>query len=150
MCLGRTHALMGGAAYAALGEYVFHQPPLVLAAGTAISCGAAVLPDMDTVGSSVARSFGLISQGIAYVVRAISGGHREGTHTGAGDVICALIATVAIALEGQHFRVHFGHVSRELSTGRVILGVYLALLLGAGMKALRILHRGDLGARRWR
>jgi membrane-bound metal-dependent hydrolase YbcI (DUF457 family) len=135
---------MAGAAYATLGEYVWHQRPAVLAAGTAIACGAGVLPDLDTVGSSVARSFGWITEAMAYVVRAISGGHREDTHTGCGDVLCAAIAVAAIALEAVRFRAHLGPVHRELSAGRLILGAYLALLFGAGMKALRILHRSDL------
>jgi membrane-bound metal-dependent hydrolase YbcI (DUF457 family) len=96
------------------------------------------------VGSCAARSFGLITEALAVVVRKISGGHREGSHTGCGDVLCALLATLAIALEGDRFRVHYGAVSRELSTGRVILAVEGAILLGAGMKALRILHRGNV------
>ena len=139
MCLGRTHALSAGAAYAALGEFVFHQRPAVLLAGTAIACGAGVLPDMDTVGSTVARSFGAATECIAYGVRAISGGHREGTHTGVGDAVCAGLAVLAIALEGVHFRAWH----HELSAGRIVLGAYLAILFGAGMMALRILHRGN-------
>jgi membrane-bound metal-dependent hydrolase YbcI (DUF457 family) len=139
--LGRSHALSGGAAYAALGQYVWHLPPGYLATGTAIAIGAAVLPDLDTVGSSAARSLGWVSEGLAWVVHRISGGHREGTHTAVGDVICALLAVAAIVTEGVHFRVHLGLVSHELSAGRLVLAFYLALLFGAGMKALKVLRR---------
>ena len=128
---------MAGAAYAAIGSYVWHQPAAVLATGTAVAMGAGVLPDLDSVGSCVARSFGWITEGLAYAVRAVSGGHREGTHTGCGDVLCALLATLAIALEGHHFWVHVWHVRRELSVGRVILAAYLAILFSAAMMALR-------------
>lgn len=140
MCLGRTHGLMAGASYAAVAEYTWHPSLPFLVTGTAIAVGAGVLPDLDTVGSSVARSFGLASEILAHIVRRISGGHREGTHTGAGDVVCALIAVAAIALEGAHFHVHLGPFARELSVGRVILAAYIALLLSAGAKALRFGH----------
>ena len=140
MCLGRTHALMAGAAYAAACEFIWHPSLPYLATGTAIAAGAGVLPDLDTVGSCVARSFGWASELLAGIVRRVSGGHREYTHTGVGDVICALIAVAAIALEPFHFHVHAGPVYRELSYGRLLLGAYLALLFSAGMKALRLFH----------
>jgi membrane-bound metal-dependent hydrolase YbcI (DUF457 family) len=139
--LGRSHALSAGVAYAALGTYVWHPTLPYLATGTAVAIGAGVLSDSDTRGSCVARSFGWASEALAWVVGKISGGHREYTHTGIGDVICALLATGAIALEGTRFHVHLGPVTRELSVGRVILAVYLALLFGAGMKALRVIRR---------
>jgi membrane-bound metal-dependent hydrolase YbcI (DUF457 family) len=139
--LGRSHALSAGVAYAALGTYVWHPTLPYLATGTAVAIGAGVVSDSDTRGSCVARSFGWVTEALAWVVGKISGGHREYTHTGVGDVICALLATGAIALEGTHFHVHLGPVSRELSAGRVILAVYLALLFGAGMKALRVIRR---------
>jgi membrane-bound metal-dependent hydrolase YbcI (DUF457 family) len=131
---------MAGATYAAAAEYIWHPSLPYLTTGTAIAIGAGVLPDLDTVGSSVARSFGFASEALAVVVRKISGGHREGTHTGVGDAICALIAVAAIALEGVHFHVHLGPFARELSVGRVILALYVALLLSAGAKALRFGH----------
>ena len=139
--LGRSHALSAGVAYAALGTYVWHPTLPYLATGTAVAIGAGVVSDSDTRVSCVARSFGWASEALAWVVGKISGGHREWTHTGVGDVICALLATGAIALEGTRFHVHLGPVSRELSAGRVILVVYLALLFGAGMKALRVIRR---------
>jgi membrane-bound metal-dependent hydrolase YbcI (DUF457 family) len=140
MCLGRTHALMAGAALAALGEYALHLHLAYLAAGTAVAIGAGVLSDLDTRGSCVARSFGWSSESLAWCVHRISGGHREGTHTAVGDAICAGLAVLAIALEGVHFAVHLGPVTRELSAGRIFLGIYLALLFGAGLKALRLIR----------
>lgn len=138
--LGRTHGLSAGATYAAAAEFIWHPSLPYLATGTAIAIGAGVLPDLDTVGSCVARSFGFASEALAYLVRAISGGHREGTHTGVGDIVCALIAVVAIATEGIHFHVHVGPFARELSAGRIVLALYVALLLSAGAKALRLGH----------
>lgn len=145
MCLGRTHALMAAAAYATIGQYVAHQPPAILATGTALAASAGVLSDWDTQGSCVALSFGWITEAMAWCIHRLSGGHREWTHTGVGDVFCALLAVVAIALEPVHFLARFhahGYtVSRHLSVGELILGAYLAILFGAGMKALRIIRK---------
>jgi membrane-bound metal-dependent hydrolase YbcI (DUF457 family) len=135
--LGRTHGLSAGATYAAAAEFIWHPTLPYLAVNTAIAIGAGVLPDLDTVGSTVARSFGWISECMAYCVRGISGGHREGTHTGVGDVVCALIAVAAILMEGIRLHLHLGPFSRELSAGRIILAAYLALLFSAGAMALR-------------
>lgn len=134
---GVTHGVSAGVAYVAAGTYVWHQTLPILATGTALCIGAGVLDDLDQRGSCVARSFGWVTEGLASVVHRISGGHREGTHEAAGNLICAGIAVVAIALEGWHpLRLHLdGYVWRP-SAGRWLLGAYLALLFAAGMKAL--------------
>jgi membrane-bound metal-dependent hydrolase YbcI (DUF457 family) len=140
-----AHGLSGGAAFAALGTYVWHMPLPVLATGCAIAVGAAVLPDLDTRGSCVARSFGWLSEGLAWIVHRISGGHREYTHTGAGDVLCAALAAGAIAAEPFYVRWHLRILGRvvpfAVSPGRIVLALYLALLLGAGLSALNLIRR---------
>ena len=140
-----AHALSGLTASAALGTYAWHQPLPVLATGAALAAGAAVLPDLDTRGSCVARSFGGISEGLAWVVHRISGGHREYTHTGVGDVLCAALAAGAIAAEPFYVRWHLRILGRvvpfAVSPGRIILAIYLALLLGAGLSALNLIRR---------
>lgn len=138
---GKTHAMSAGVAYAALGTYVWHPTLPYLATGTAVAIGSGVLSDSDTRGSCVARSFGWVTEALAWVVHRISGGHREYTHTGVGDVVCALLATGAIGLEGRHIHVGYGAYGQELSVGRAILAVYLALLFGAGLKALRWIRK---------
>ena len=142
-----AHGLSGGAAFAALGTYVWHMPLPVLATGLAVAVGAAVVSDLDTEGSCVARSFGGISEGLAWIVHRISGGHREYTHTGAGDVLCAALAAGAIAAEPFYVRWHLRILGRvvpfAVSPGRVILAVYLALLLSTGLKALNLIPRAN-------
>jgi hypothetical protein len=135
---GITHGVSAGVAYLAAGTFIWHQPVPILATGTAVCIGAGVLDDLDQRGSCVARSFGAVTEGLASVVHRISGGHREGTHMAVGNLICAGIAALAIALEGWHplhLDVH-GYIWRP-SVGRWLLGAYLALLFAAGMKALR-------------
>jgi membrane-bound metal-dependent hydrolase YbcI (DUF457 family) len=140
-----AHGLSGGAAFAALGTYVWHMPLPILATGFAVAVGAAVLPDLDTQGSCVARSFGWLSEGLAWIVHRISGGHREYTHTGVGDVLCAALAAGAIAAEPFYVRWHLRILGRvvpfAVSPGRIILALYLALLLGAGLSALNLIRR---------
>lgn len=135
---GITHGTSAGVVYAMWGELVKHQSLPVLATGTAICIGAGVLDDLDQRGSCVARSFGAATEGLASVVHRISGGHREGTHEAVGNLICAGLAVLAIALEGWHpFRIHLHGYVWQPSIGRWLLGAYLALLFAAGMKALR-------------
>jgi membrane-bound metal-dependent hydrolase YbcI (DUF457 family) len=140
-----AHALSGLTVSVALGTYAWHQPLPVLVTGAALAAGAAVLPDLDTEGSCVARSFGFLSEGLAWIVHRISGGHREYTHTGVGDVLSAALAAGAIAAEPgvERFRLHvLGHVVPvAFSPGRVILAAYLALLFGAGLSALNLIRR---------
>ena len=62
----------------------------------------------------------------------ISGGHRKGTHSIAGVTVFALAALAAV------------HYATDL-TGNIILGLILAILLAAGIRALRIGgHHADL------
>lgn len=135
---GITHGTSAGVAYAMWGELVKHQSLLILATGTAVGIGAGVLDDLDQRGSCVARSFGAVTEGLATVVHKISGGHREGTHEAVGNLICAGIAVLAIALEHWHpFGAHWDGYTWRPSVGCWLLGAYLALLFAAGMKALR-------------
>jgi len=138
---GVTHAVTAGAAYAAAGVSIWHQPVPLLLTGTAIAIGAGVLPDLDTARSAVALSFGKASQGLAWVVAKISGGHRKDTHTAIGDGACALLALGAIALEGWHRTLRLEGFTVHYSVGRVLLWAYLGLLLGAGAMALHVLRR---------
>ena len=136
-----AHGLSGAAVFAAVDTYIWHQPLPALATGAALAVGAAVLPDIDTQGSCVARSFGWLSEALAWIVHRLSGGHREGTHTGVGDAIAAGLAVLAISLERFIVRFRAGHVTVTVSPGRVMLGIYLALLIGAGLSALNLIRR---------
>jgi membrane-bound metal-dependent hydrolase YbcI (DUF457 family) len=79
--MGRTHALTGAAAWAVLAAAGGVHGPLPVLGGGAVCTVAALLPDLDSVGSAAARSLGFASKGVAYIVRGCSGGHRHGTHS---------------------------------------------------------------------
>ena len=143
---GITHAITAAAAAAAIATYRWHQAPALAATTAAIALGAGTEPDVDQPGSCIARAFGPITEALAWTVRRLSGGHREGTHTAAGNAISAGLAAIAIALESWHPHVHVHGVTVSVPVGRALLGTYLALLFAAGMGAVRWPRRTS---RRW-
>ena len=130
--LGRTHALSGAVAGAAAGLAVARLTPAGIAVAAVLTAGAAVLPDIDHPDASVARSFGLLTRGFAWLVARVSGGHRNGTHSLLG---IAAFTVAALAAAG-----HAGTLP-----GRAALGLLLTLVIAAALRALRIGgHAGDL------
>lgn len=97
--MGPTHALSGAVAYLAIA------PTLALTAeqtavGVAVATGAAMLPDLDQHGSTIARTYGPITNVFARLVGFVSGGHRNGTHSIIGVVALTGLCTVAAAVGG--------------------------------------------------
>lgn len=84
--MGRNHVLVG------MAGWLVAAPPIAaafgtpltageIAAGTLLCGGTALLPDIDHPNSTVAHTLGPITQGLCSFVGAISGGHRQKTHT---------------------------------------------------------------------
>jgi membrane-bound metal-dependent hydrolase YbcI (DUF457 family) len=96
-----------------------------LLAGLVLTAGAGVLPDIDEPGSTIARSYGFLTETFAWIVHHLSGGHRKGTHS----VIGVLVFTA-----GAWAAVHFDHSL----AGKIALGVFLSLLLSAALAALHV------------
>lgn len=77
--MGRSHALSGVTVWLGV-------TPLLglgvreIVAGTVVTAGAAMLPDLDHPSSSIAHSWGPLTRALAHVVAWVSGGHRHGTH----------------------------------------------------------------------
>ncbi|HEY9472229.1 MAG TPA: metal-dependent hydrolase, partial [Mycobacteriales bacterium] len=100
--MGRTHALSGAVgmlavtpAVAALAPSLTPHGPVALAAGTVVAAGAALLPDLDHPRATVARSLGPVTGALSKVVAAVSGGHRQATHSVAGVLLAAGLFGVA-------------------------------------------------------
>lgn len=55
--------------------------PVTLAVAVLVAAGWALAPDIDEPGSTVSRFLGPISRGASHIIRVLSGGHRELTHT---------------------------------------------------------------------
>jgi membrane-bound metal-dependent hydrolase YbcI (DUF457 family) len=99
--MGRAHAATGLAIGAVAGLAVFGWHSADWMVASVATCGAAILPDIDEPGSSVAHEFGIISEGVSYIVKKVAGGHRKLTHSLLGcaivTLLLALIATGSLA-----------------------------------------------------
>lgn len=128
---GHDHALSGALAFAAVAP-LLHVTGANLAAGIALTAGAGLLPDLDEPGSTIAREGGFLTMALAWVVHRVSGGHRKGTHSLAGIAVFTAAAALAVTFDAAIW-------------ARVVLWLFLALLLGAGLHAVRLGgHHGDV------
>ena len=130
--LGRTHAASGLVSGLAVGSLVLHEPaaPLALLAG--LTAAYALAPDIDSCGSTEARSLGFVTEAFAWVIRTISGGHRHGTHSALG--VAAFTGAAWLAC-----------LFRHTIPGRIALFLILAAGFAAALDALRIGgHAGNL------
>lgn len=94
--MGRSHALSGAAVWLAAAPPVsaavdIPLEPASLAAGAVLTSGSALLPDLDTSKSTIARALGPVTLALAFVVATVAGGHRAATHS------LAFVAAVAAA-----------------------------------------------------
>lgn len=84
--LGRSHVALGAAGFlgvvAPVSLSLGHpMSPGELAAGTVVAAGASLLPDLDHPQATISRSLGPVSWVASRLISAISGGHRNGTHS---------------------------------------------------------------------
>lgn len=130
--LGHSHALSGASAGAAAG-IVLGLPPGRTAVLAGFTAGMALLPDMDSCGSSPARCLGLLSEVVSHIVRFVSGGHRHATHSFLGIAVFTSLAWLAC---------HFRHAD----AGMAGLALLIALTVSAGAEATRVMngHLADI------
>lgn len=140
---GPTHAMSGLAAWAGITALadthaIGMVTPKSWVIGATLASGAALLPDIDHPGSTVARTFGAISRGISAAIGGISGfvyrttstrrdSKREGTHRGLTHtlvfaVLAGLITTAIV----------------QVSEGSA-LGVLMFIFAGLAVRG--IMHR---------
>lgn len=108
--MGPSHAACGAAAWVALtGTYTVQLADVSLPmglglipvgnagviTGALICAGAALLPDLDHPGGTVARSLPPLSGWIAKATSAVSGGHRRATHSPLGLALIVLLAVLS-------------------------------------------------------
>jgi len=139
--LGRDHALSGALVFAALGP-TLHVTGEHLAAGVLLTAGAGCLPDIDHPDSTIARSFGFLTEAFAWLVARLSGGHRHGTHSLFGIAVFTVGAYFAgqFQLSGP---VSHGHAA--FSWHMVPAALYLSLLYSSALRAVHVgSHHGDL------
>lgn len=99
--MGRSHAISGAMAWLATVPLLAPATePASLAAGAVVCAGAALLPDLDHPNSTIAHSFGPLTQVVAGTTEVLSGGHRHATHSIAFAALSA--ASVWAALGTWH------------------------------------------------
>jgi membrane-bound metal-dependent hydrolase YbcI (DUF457 family) len=141
--LGRDHALSGAVAFAVVAP-LLHVPIAVMPAGVVLGAGAGVLPDIDHPDSTIASSFGFVTEGFAKITDVLSGGHRHGTHS-----LLGIAAFTAGAWASGMWQLHakggvlIGH--REVTYAMIPAVLYLTLLYSSALRALKVGgHHGDL------
>jgi membrane-bound metal-dependent hydrolase YbcI (DUF457 family) len=122
---GTTHSLSGVVSGLAAGSLVLHEHPAPLLLLTGLTAAYALAPDLDSCGSTEARSFGFVTWCLAWCIRTVSGGHRHGTHSALGIAAFTGFAWLAC-------------LYRHDWPARIALFVILAVGLAAAADALRI------------
>lgn len=89
--MGVTHGVSGITLWVST-TTIMELPPDQVLLGGVLTMGASILPDIDHPNSTVSRSLGKLSQGFAWLVSKIAGGHRNGTHSAIGVLILAFLA----------------------------------------------------------
>jgi membrane-bound metal-dependent hydrolase YbcI (DUF457 family) len=123
--LGHSHALSGAATGAAAGEFVLHLSHVGTFEFAAFIAGMALLCDLDKCGSCPARCLGILSEGVAWVIGKLSGGHRHLTHS-----ILGIAIFTGLAWASCHYRHDWA--------GRIGLGLLITLCVSGGLEALHI------------
>lgn len=122
--LGRTHALSGVTTGLAASSLVLHLSVGPAAVMTGMTAAYSLASDLDSCGSTEARSYGFITRGLSWLIRLVSGGHRRGTHSLLGVAAFTAVAWLACLF-------------RHTWPGRIVLALILAAGIAAAADALR-------------
>lgn len=94
--MGRHHALFGAVAWFGPASVVFSRSPSVLVLSTACAGAAAMLPDLDEPGSSVAHVLEPVSGAVSEAMAALCGGHRKASHSLIGVAVVTVLMALAL------------------------------------------------------
>ena len=98
--MGRTHALTGAAAGLVLCQLHPNLTALHTLTIAAITAGAALWPDLDHPQSTAANAAGPLTRGPSMLIAALSGGHRQGTHSILGILTASALTGLAVLAGG--------------------------------------------------
>lgn len=122
--MGITHGVSGATIWVA-STTILDLPPDQVLLGGVLTMGASILPDIDHPNSTVSRSLGKLSQGFAWLVSNIAGGHRNGTHS-----IIGVLILLGIALLTTYTGFGWIWVWLMLLSTLVLVGKERGLLIG--------------------
>lgn len=106
--MGYQHALGGAAAWLAVSPVVgatVGLTPGQVALGAVMSGAGGLVPDLDQHGSTIARTYGPVTNVVARLVSVVSGGHRNGTHSILGVAAAGILTWVCLVPAGFVFPV---------------------------------------------
>ncbi|WP_281250879.1 metal-dependent hydrolase [Sinomonas mesophila] len=130
---GATAPLGLGPAAIDLGWPVIEATPVGVVVGALVTAGAALLPDADHRSATIAQSLPPVSSLLCRAIGAVSGGHRNGTHSLLGVGFFVALAWLA----GQ-----WTLETQEWGTVYVGAGLVSLLLVSFAAKVLGILPDG--------
>lgn len=138
--LGGSHMLVGGVSYLAclpITEAIGGRTltGTEIACGTVVAVGAALVPDADTPNSTISRTLGLVTEGMAVVLGKVFGGHRNGTHSLAFAALTTGLTAAALArteVVGPVDLGPFGDVTVTVGAIVAVVIAFLCLSLGLG------------------
>lgn len=139
--MGSHHALSGAAVWVAVTSTAPQLPafgwvplsPASIVLGAIVCAGAALLPDADHHNATIAHSLPGVGKLATGTVRAVSGGHRHGTHS---PLVAALVLLAAFWLARSGWPADVGAFF-----GVVVPAVLAAALLAFSVKVLKIVRR---------
>lgn len=130
--MGHSHAISGVLGWLVVAPIlaakgIMPADVAVIATGAVVTSGAALLPDLDHPQSTIARTFGPVSQAVSHGVNIVAGGHRKMTHS----IFFTILATL-----GTWAAVHFlGNIAAYViiffMAGLAARGLHLAPKHGA-------------------
>lgn len=139
--MGPSHAACGAAAWVALtADYHLHLQDLSVPigwglldvgdsgvlTGALVTAGAALLPDLDHPGGTVARSLRPLSTWLARGICRLSGGHRRGTHS-----VLGVVAFTGLAAAAQKIGIPAGDLGRVWPLAAVMSVLLIAFAVQA-------------------
>ena len=132
--MGASHAITGAAGWLVLtgplaAAVGIHADPQLQIIGALTTAGAALISDWDHPRATIAYALPPLTNVLAAGIRAIAGGHRQGTHSllavVAFTALTAALTPLRITLDGQTYAIGQGIVA--------------AFLVAVAAKALRII-----------
>lgn len=136
---GRTHALSGVAAALLAAKYGGDYNLAYVALAGVLGGGAAMLPDTDHTQGTAAVTWGPVTKLLTRAVCIVAGGHRQLTHSLIGAGVFAGFTYLLVRLRDT------APMDGWWQPCEAPLAVFLALLIGAGLRALHVgeFHRDN-------
>lgn len=139
---GRTHALSGAAAGLVLARYTGGHDLAYISLCGLLGGGTALIPDWDHRQGTVAVTWGPLTRGLTVVVAVLARGHRKLTHSIPGTIMFSEATLLLVRLRDSSpglGRWPAGGPQAALWQPRELpLAVLLALLIGTGLRALKV------------